>query len=153
MEDVRIGVLTGRHAHDMLYRMRMEGLLMVAMLRTGLFPILAGLSLLASPALAAPGDAPAPGYASTPPGPQDGVEAQRGEDMTVKGRRSLPPGYQDAPSMDLNHGPDPDHEANVHRDAVTGSDLSHFGTAYQNSSPYGQGQMGDATGNGWVTPR
>ncbi|ACI50229.1 conserved hypothetical protein [Gluconacetobacter diazotrophicus PA1 5] len=130
---------------------------MAATLRTGLFPLLAGLCLLASPALpsramAAPDDFSSPGN-RLPPQNQDGVEAQHGEDKTVVGRRSLPPGYQDAPSMDMNHGPDPDHEANVHRDAVTGSDLSRFGNAYQSSGPYGQGQMGDATGNGWVTPR
>ncbi len=120
---------------------------MPATFRTSLLPLLAGFCLLAVPALAAPGDT------QQHPQKQEGVEAQHGEDLTVKGRRSLPPGYQDAPSMDMTHGPDPDHEANVHRDAVTGTDLSRFGSAYQSSSPYGQGQLGDATGNGWVTPR
>ncbi|AQT05533.1 hypothetical protein [Acetobacter persici] len=75
------------------------------------------------------------------------------EKKTVHGHRSLPPGYQDAPSMEFNHGADPDHLAKVHRDAVTGSDLSRYGSAYESSGPYGSGQMGDATGNGWVTPR
>ncbi|MCI1436900.1 hypothetical protein [Acetobacter indonesiensis] len=75
------------------------------------------------------------------------------EKQTVHGHRNLPPGYQDAPSMEFNHGDDPDHLAKVHRDAVTGSDLSRYGSAYQSSGPYGSGQMGDATGNGWVTPR
>lgn len=80
-------------------------------------------------------------------------ESKSAEKKTVHGHRSLPPGYQDAPSMEFNHGDDPDHLAKVHRDGVTGSDLSRFGSAYQNSGPYGSGQMGDATGNGWVTPR
>ncbi|GAN68197.1 hypothetical protein [Acetobacter orleanensis] len=75
------------------------------------------------------------------------------EKKTVHGHRSLPPGYQDAPSMEFNHGADPDHLAKVHRDAVTGTDLSRYGSAYETSGPYGSGQMGDATGNGWVTPR
>lgn len=122
---------------------------MPATFRTSLFPLLAGFCLLAAPALAAPGDT----ASKRQPTQEEGVEAQHGEDMTVQGRRSLPPGYQDAPSMDMNHGPDPDHEANVHRDSVTGTDLSRFGSAYQSSSPYGQGQLGDSTGNGWVTPR
>ncbi|GBQ25974.1 hypothetical protein AA12717_2223 [Gluconacetobacter sacchari DSM 12717] len=124
---------------------------MLATFRTSLIPLLAGFCLLAAPALAAHGDPET--KARQPAQGQDGVEAQHGENMTVQGRRSLPPGYQDAPSMDMTHGPDPDHEAGVHRDAVTGSDLSRFGNAYQSSGPYGQGQLGDATGNGWVTPR
>jgi len=78
--------------------------------------------------------------------------ANKGEHLTVHGRRSLPPGYADVPSNEINHGPDPDHLANVHRDAVTGSNLSNFGSSYQNSGPFGSGQLGDATGNGWVTP-
>lgn len=128
---------------------------MLATFRARLFPLLAGTCLLAAPAFVAPAFA-APGDttdARQSTQGQEGVEAQHGEDMTVKGRRNMPPGYQDAPSMDMTHGPDPDHEANVHRDSVTGSDLSHFGSSYQGSSPYGQGQLGDATGNGWVTPR
>ncbi|GAA3661346.1 MULTISPECIES: hypothetical protein [Acetobacter] len=75
------------------------------------------------------------------------------EAKTVHGHRSLPPGYQDAPSMEFQHGDDPDHLAKVHRDSVTGSDLSRYGSAYQNSGPFGSGQVGDSTGNGWVTPR
>ncbi|AQS86243.1 hypothetical protein A0U92_03875 [Acetobacter aceti] len=77
----------------------------------------------------------------------------RHENLHVKGRRKLPPGYQDAPSMDMTHGPDPDHAQHVVRDSVTGADLSKFGSAYQDSGPNGSGSMGDATGNGWVTPR
>ncbi|GBQ84955.1 hypothetical protein AA13595_1543 [Gluconacetobacter johannae DSM 13595] len=123
---------------------------MMAMLRTGLVTVVAGLCLVGASAMAAPADESTPQTSSS--GHEEGVEARSGDQMTVKGRRSLPPGYQDAPSMELNHGPDPDHEANVHRDAVTGSDLSRFGSAYQSSGPYGQGQLGDATGNGWVTP-
>jgi hypothetical protein len=75
------------------------------------------------------------------------------EAKTVHGHRSLPPGYQDAPSMEFQHGDDPDHLAKVHRDSVTGSDLSRYGSAYQSSGPFGSGQVGDSTGNGWVTPR
>ena len=75
------------------------------------------------------------------------------EKKTVHGHRSLPPGYQDAPSMDFEHGDDPDHLANVHRDSVTGADISRYGSAYQSSGPVGSGQVGDSTGNGWVIPR
>ncbi|AQS87207.1 hypothetical protein AA101099_1143 [Neoasaia chiangmaiensis NBRC 101099] len=83
-----------------------------------------------------------------------GVEYQgHGEHYTAHGRHSLPPGYQDAPSTEFTHGPDPDHEANVQRDAVTGADLSKFGSAYQGSNPTQSGQLGDSTGNGWVAPR
>ncbi|MBB2201279.1 hypothetical protein [Gluconacetobacter tumulisoli] len=125
----------------------------MAMLRTGLVIAAAGLCLVGGTAMAAPGDNSTTTAQAPSSGPEEGVEARSGDQMTVKGRRNLPPGYQDAPSMELNHGPDPDHEANVHRDAVTGSDLSRFGSAYQGSGPYGQGQLGDSTGNGWVTPR
>jgi hypothetical protein len=55
--------------------------------------------------------------------------------------------------MEFQHGDDPDHLAKVHRDSVTGSDLSRYGSAYQSSGPFGSGQVGDSTGNGWVTPR
>ncbi|GBQ88085.1 hypothetical protein AA23498_0286 [Acetobacter nitrogenifigens DSM 23921 = NBRC 105050] len=82
-----------------------------------------------------------------------GTESRQHEHMTVRGHHSLPPGYQDAPSMDMTHGPDPDHEASVQRDSVTGSNLSHFGSSYQDNGPTGRGQLGDSTGNGWVTPR
>ncbi|MBS0959187.1 MULTISPECIES: hypothetical protein [Acetobacter] len=82
-----------------------------------------------------------------------GSQSRTSEKKVVHGHRSLPPGYQDAPSMEFNHGADPDHLAKVHRDSVTGSDLSKYGTAYQNSGPYGDGAMGDSTGNGWVTHR
>ncbi|MEE8663348.1 MAG: hypothetical protein SOH81_07180 [Acetobacter sp.] len=74
------------------------------------------------------------------------------EHMTVRGHHSLPAGYQDAPSVDFTHGPDPDHDIASHRDSVTGSNLTHFGSAYQDTGPQ-RGQLGDATGNGWVTPR
>ena len=83
-----------------------------------------------------------------------GSEASKStESKTVHGHRSLPPGYQDAPSMDFQHGDDPDHLAKVQRDSVTGSNLSRYGSAYQSSGPFGSGQLGDSTGNGWVTPR
>ncbi|MDG6094364.1 hypothetical protein LOC54_04430 [Acetobacter sp. AN02] len=88
-------------------------------------------------------------------GPDTGTSdasPKRHEKMTVHGHRSLPPGYQEAPSVDINHGPDPDHDIASHRDAVTGTDLSKFGSAYQESGPM-QGKLGDSTGNGWVTPR
>ncbi|WP_323991295.1 hypothetical protein [Nguyenibacter sp. L1] len=140
---------------------------MVATLRTALYSRLAASALaaaallatpalvtpaLVTPALAAP-DQPGTSGTTGAQSTAQGIESPGGEHLTVKGRHSLPPGYQDAPSMDLTHGPDPDHDANVHRDAVTGSDLSRFGSAYQGSGPYGQGQLGDSTGNGWVTPR
>ncbi|WP_418115627.1 hypothetical protein [Sorlinia euscelidii] len=64
-----------------------------------------------------------------------------------------PPGYQIAPSTEIEHGPDPDHDANIQRDPTTGANLSNFGTAYANSSPTARGQVGDSTGNGWVAPR
>ncbi|BCI66613.1 hypothetical protein EDC15_104179 [Acetobacter aceti NBRC 14818] len=82
-----------------------------------------------------------------------GVPTGRHENLHVKGRRKLPPGYQDAPSMDILHGPDPEHAQHVTRDAVTGADLSRFGSAYQDSGPTGSGSLGDSTGNGWVAPR
>lgn len=98
----------------------------------------------------APNDAHAPQKAS----PDGGVEYRgKGEHLTAKGRHSLPPGYQETPSSEFNHGPDPDHADNVQRDAVTGADLSKFGSAYSNSSPVQSGQLGDASGNGWVAPR
>ncbi len=82
------------------------------------------------------------------------------EKKVVHGHRSLPPGYQDAPSMDFQYGDDPDHLAKVHRDPVTGADLSRFGSAYQSSSPFGSGSwgsfgsggLGSSTGNGWIIP-
>ena len=82
------------------------------------------------------------------------------EKKVVHGHRSLPPGYQDAPSMDFQYGDDPDHLAKVHRDPVTGADLSRFGSAYQSSSPFGSGTwgsfgsggLGSSTGNGWIIP-
>lgn len=83
----------------------------------------------------------------------NGQQSQSSEKKTVHGHRNLPPGYQDAPSMDFQHGADPDHLAKVHRDSVTGSDISKYGSAYQSSGPFGSGQVGDSTGNGWVIPR
>lgn len=82
-----------------------------------------------------------------------GMQSRQHEQLRVRGRRSLPPGYQDAPSMEMTHGPDPDHLDHVNRDSVTGADLSRFGSSYQDSGPMGQGKLGDSTGNGWVTPR
>lgn len=78
-----------------------------------------------------------------------------GEHYHAQGHRPPPPGYQEAPSTEFQNGPDPDHEAQVksHRDNVTGSNLGAFGSAYQDSSPAQSGQLGDATGNGWVAPR
>lgn len=76
-----------------------------------------------------------------------------GEHYHARGTRPPPPGYQEAPSMEFQNGPDPDHQAKVQRDKVTGTDLSKFGTAYRDSNPMQQGEMGDATGNGWVAPR
>ena len=81
------------------------------------------------------------------------VTAGRHENLHVKGHRKLPPGYQDAPSMDIEHGPDPEHAQHVVRDAVSGAALSKFGSAYQDSGPTGTGTLGDSTGNGWVAPR
>lgn len=83
-----------------------------------------------------------------------GVQYQgNGEQVTAHGRHRLPPGYHDAPSVEFKHGPDPDHEANIQRDSVTGTDLSHFGSAYAGSSPVATGELGDTNGNGWVAPR
>ncbi|WP_415488208.1 hypothetical protein [Acetobacter sp.] len=79
--------------------------------------------------------------------------AGRHENLHVQGRRRLPTGYQDAPSMDMTHGPDPEHAQHVTRDSVTGADLSKFGSAYQDNGPMGTGSIGDSTGNGWVAPR
>lgn len=76
-----------------------------------------------------------------------------GEHFHAKGHRPPPTGYQEAPSADFENGPDPDHQAKIHRDATTGADLSQFGTAYQNSSPTQSGSLGDSTGNGWTAPR
>ncbi|GBD56459.1 hypothetical protein [Gluconobacter wancherniae] len=76
-----------------------------------------------------------------------------GEHFRARGKRSLPPGYQDAPSNDFQHGPDPDHLAGIQRDASTGANIGKFGSSYQNSNPTQSGQLGDSTGNGWVAPR
>ena len=75
------------------------------------------------------------------------------EHLTVHGRRAPPPGYTYAPSMELQHGLDPEHKSSIARDPVSGANLSRFGTAYQESGPVGQGKVGDATGNAWLTPR
>ncbi|GCE91628.1 hypothetical protein [Komagataeibacter diospyri] len=101
----------------------------------------AGLCLFSVTAMAAPDSS-------------DDSGSQSEDKMTVHGQRNhLPPGYEEAPSMELNHGPDPDHLEHVHRDSVTGTDLSRFGSAYQSSGINGDGQLGDSTGNGWVAPR
>jgi hypothetical protein len=119
--------------------------------KIGPVALAACLCLTAVPAFAAPGDSSAPtspdSAATQPDQPRP-----HGEHLTVHGKRTIPPGYAEAPTGDITHGPDPDHLSQVHRDAVTGSDLSHFGSSYQGSSPYGDGQLGDSTGNGWVTP-
>ncbi|MBA5726658.1 hypothetical protein [Bombella mellum] len=91
---------------------------------------------------------------------QSGQQAQKsvtrgGEHFRAKGHRPPPPGYQDVPSTEFENGPDPDHEAHLrsNRDAVTGSNLGKFGSSYQDTNPIQSGQVGDATGNGWVAPR
>lgn len=78
-----------------------------------------------------------------------------GEHFHATGHRPPPPGYQDVPSTEFENGPDPDHEAHLksNRDAVTGSNLGKFGSSYQDTNPIQGGQLGDATGNGWVAPR
>lgn len=76
-----------------------------------------------------------------------------GEHFRARGHRKPPPGYSDTPSNDFEHGPDPDHEAGVERDSVTGANLSKFGSSYQGSNNTQSGQLGDATGNGYVAPR
>ncbi|NHO32231.1 hypothetical protein [Acetobacter fallax] len=86
-------------------------------------------------------------------GAAGGVQSHQHEHLRVRGHRSLPPGYQDAPSMDIDHGPDPEHQEHVTRDSVTGANLSRFGSSYQDSGPTGTGSLGDSTGNGWVAPR
>ncbi|QDH17482.1 hypothetical protein [Swingsia samuiensis] len=80
-------------------------------------------------------------------------ETHGGEHYHVHGRRSLPPGYQDTPSTDFQHGPDPDHLSHVERDSVTGANLTKFGSAYGSSNPVQSGQLGDASGNGWLPAR
>lgn len=81
--------------------------------------------------------------------------AKGGEHFHATGHRPPPPGYQDVPSTEFENGPDPDHEAHLksNRDAVTGSNLGKFGSSYQDTNPIQGGQLGDATGNGWVAPR
>ena len=134
----------------------------MAQVRKPTFLLLAGLGVGAALVCGVPAAKAAPGL--TPDGDisfsqgngaydTQGQDSKSAEKKTVHGHRSLPPGYQDAPSMDFNHGDDPDHLAKVHRDGVTGADLSRYGSAYQNSGPFGSGQLGDSTGNGWVTPR
>ncbi|CAK7193352.1 hypothetical protein COMNV_01567 [Commensalibacter sp. Nvir] len=78
-----------------------------------------------------------------------------GESITVRGHRTPPPGYTYAPSMNLNKGPDPDHQRGLSesKDPVSGANLSRYGTAYRESGPLGSGQVGDSTGNSWLTPR
>lgn len=83
----------------------------------------------------------------------DDHQIHGGEHFHARGHRTPPPGYQDTPPTDFKHGPDPDHEAGVQRDSVTGANLSKFGSAYQGSSNVQSGQLGDATGNGWVAPK
>jgi len=83
-------------------------------------------------------------------------EAEKGgEHITVRGHREPPPGYTYAPSMNMQNGPDPEHQQALaeSKDKVSGANLSKYGTAYQESGPMGQGKLGDSTGNGWLTPR
>lgn len=73
--------------------------------------------------------------------------------MTIHGHKnSPPPGYTYAPSMEMQNGPDPDHARRVHRDPITGANISRFGSAFTAANPTQQGQLGDATGNGWLAP-
>ncbi|QCE33617.1 hypothetical protein FAI41_08515 [Acetobacteraceae bacterium] len=75
-----------------------------------------------------------------------------GEHVHAYGHHPPPRGYIAAPLQeDFKYGPDPEHH--VEHDTLTGTNLDHFGTDYQNSSPVGQGSLGDSTGNGWVAPR
>ncbi len=91
---------------------------------------------------------------STPSQHTPAATSHGGEHFHSTGRRP-PPGYQDIPEPDFQNGPDPDHQAKIrsNRDSVTGANLGAFGNAYQDSNPAQSGQMGDATGNGWVAPR
>lgn len=121
-----------------------------AVLAAALFALPAGTAWAQFTGQNAPNNAHAPPAASG----DSGVEYRgKGEHLTAKGHHSLPPGYQETPSTEFQHGPDPDHADNLQRDAVTGSDLSKFGSAYSNSSPVQSGQLGDASGNGWIAPR
>ncbi|GAJ28072.1 hypothetical protein [Acidomonas methanolica] len=114
--------------------------------------------LLSLAALGLPGMALAQAQTSSPQPPQGaaskpGLEYRgNGEQVTAHGRHSLPPGYQEAPNVDFKHGPDPDHEANIQRDPITGTDLTQFGSAYQSASPVQTGTLGDTNGNGWIAP-
>lgn len=135
---------------------KLQGTAFMAKLRRGaflaatLFVLPAGTAFAQFTGQNAPNEAHAPQNNSN----DTGVEYHgKGEHLTARGRHSLPPGYQEAPSTEFKHGPDPDHADNVQRDAVTGADLSKFGSAYSNSSPVQSGQLGDASGNGWVAPR
>lgn len=111
-------------------------------------PYAAGTTLSAQPGVT---DTPANGTQS------QGAPADRtmhgGEHFRARGHRAPPPGYSDTPSTDFEHGPDPDHEAGVERDSGTGANISKFGSAYQGSNNTQTGQLGDATGNGYVAPR
>ncbi|QCE35517.1 hypothetical protein FAI40_09360 [Acetobacteraceae bacterium] len=76
----------------------------------------------------------------------------KGEHIHAYGHHPPPRGYIVAPVQeDFKYGPDPEHH--VQHDTLTGTNLDRFGTDYQNSSPMGQGTLGDSTGNGWVAPR
>lgn len=86
---------------------------------------------------------------------QASQESGGGEHITVRGHREPPPGYTYAPSMTMEHGGDPEHQQALaeSKDKVSGANLSRYGTAYQESGPLAHGQLGDSTGNGWLTPR
>lgn len=78
-----------------------------------------------------------------------------GEHITVRGHRAPPPGYSYAPSMDMTKGPDPEHQRALaeSKNSVSGANLSRYGTAYRESGPIGNAQVGDSTGGAWLTPR
>ncbi len=69
------------------------------------------------------------------------------ESYQVTGKYHPPPGYQDTPSTDITHGPDPDDTSAMRKDPITGTDLTRFGSAYMDSNPVKTGKPGDATGN------
>ncbi|QDH13858.1 hypothetical protein E3E12_06275 [Formicincola oecophyllae] len=100
----------------------------------------------------APVDATANQHAGAP-GNATGNKRGGGEHIHARGHRAPPKGYQEAPSVEFENGPDPDHLAKQEHDKITGTDLTQFGTAYTSHNPIQQGNLGDATGNGWVAPR
>lgn len=96
---------------------------------------------------------PADTHGAQAPSGATGGGRHGGEHYHARGHRAPPQGYQAAPSVEFENGPDPDHLAKIERDKTTGANLTPFGSAYQNSNPVQEGTLGDATGNGWVAPR